>query len=472
MNLRPYQSDAIEKIRVEFAKGKNRVILCAATGAGKTIIFSKIAQLVTKKGNKVLIATDRKELLTQTGNKLELFDIDFGIIKAGARKIPDHKAVVCMLETLKIRLKNENYKEFIQNFDLIILDEAHKCSFDRLFASLRTNQKVIGATATPYRSGNMKPLKEFYDTIIEVIKISDLIKQGFLANPLSYGIKQDLKGIKIKMGDYDENQLSNHYQKKEVYSGVSINYNKYTANKKALVFCVSIENSKILCENLVQNGINARHLDSYMSDELRAQTLSWFEVTTDAVLCNVGILTTGFDCPSVEVIILYRATKSLPLFLQMVGRGSRTTESKKDFTILDFGNNFFEHDLWEIDRTWSLEIDKKQKVKKEQAPPVKSCPECFALIPVSAKVCSFCVYEYKKPEKTQIEVILEQLKPSELQKFADSCTVAELEEIREIKNYNIGWVLHKLETYNEFLEYEKLKGYKNGWAKFAFNRYQ
>lgn len=472
MKLRQYQTDAINEIRVEFAKGSNRVILCAPTGAGKTIIFSKIAELVTKKNNKVLIATDRKELLTQTGNKLDLFNVEFEVIKAGARKIPETKAVVCMLETLKIRLKQSNYVDFIQSFDLIIIDEAHKCSFDRIFESLKKDQKVIGATATPYRNGNMKPLKNYYDSIVEVIKISELIKNGFLSMPKSYGIKQDLSKIKTKMGDYDEYQLSSYYQKREVFDGVGINYKKYCKNKKALIFCVSIENSKTLTDNLTAIGLNAKHLDSTMTDQDRTEILTWFENTWDAILSNVGILTTGFDCPSVEVVILYRATKSLPLFLQMVGRGSRTTEIKKEFIILDFGNNIFEHDFWETDRTWTLEIVKKEKTnKKEQVSPVKTCPECECLIQVSSQTCPFCGYKYAKPEKTKIEAILEQLTPSEVNKFANECTVLEMEEIRDKMGYKIGWILHKLQNINEFREYEKLKGYKKGWAEFNFKRY-
>ena len=474
MELRDYQTKAIEEIKKVFATGINRIVLCSATGSGKTVIFSKIAKMTSMRNNFVLIATDRKELLTQTGNMLSKFDVDFGIIKANSRSIPKNNVVVCMLETLKIRLKSAHYKEFVQKFDLIILDEIHKNSFNKLFESLKTNQRVIGATATPYRTGKMLELKLFYDKIIEVIKISELIEQGFLATPKSYGIKQDLSNISIKMGDYDEKQLSEHYNKEVIYTGISENYKKYTPDKKALVFCVSIENSINVCADLKKNGLNAKHLDSTMSDLDRECILNWFYHTKNAILCNVGILTTGFDCPDVEVIVIYRATKSLPLFLQICGRGSRTTATKKEFTIFDFGNNILEHGFWEEDRIWTLENAKvKKNIKSDEVAPVKTCPNCEALIPTQVKVCKFCGYEYPKneKEKSQIEIILQELTPSQVQRYADTCTVVELEQIRKVKEYKIGWLLHRLKTFSEFLEYEKLKGYKQGWANYNYKRY-
>jgi ribosomal protein L40E len=157
----------------------------------------------------------------------------------------------------------------------------------------------------------------------------------------------------------------------------------------------------------------------------------------------------------------------------MVGRGSRITETKKEFIILDFGNNISTHGLWESDRIWSLENPKKKK--RSDVCGVKNCPECNAFLAVSAKKCKFCGYEFisvNKP-KTEIEILLQKLTPSEINRAVknDSFTVAELEQIRIIREYSVGWVLHKLKDYNEFLEYEKLKKYKNGWANYNSKRY-
>jgi superfamily II DNA or RNA helicase len=473
MELRNYQIESIEKIKKSFAEGLNRVVLCSPTGSGKTVIFSRIAKITNENQKKVLIAVDRKELMIQTGNILRFFGVDFGVIDANSKIIPSQKTVVCMLETLKLRLKKQNYIDFVRSCDLIILDEIHKNSFNKLFEILQPNQKVVGATATPYRTGKMPELKKYYDKIIEIVKISELIEKGFLSVPKSYGIKQNLSDIDIKMGDYDEKQLSEYYNSEKIFTGISENYLKYTPNQKTLIFCVSIENSKNVCQDLKTKNLNAKHLDSTMSDLERHNILFWFKKTTNAILCNVGILTTGFDCPEIEVIILYRATKSLPLFLQMVGRGSRTTETKKKFTIFDFGNNILEHGFWEQDRIWTLDNAKVGKKKGEQVAPVKTCPQCEALIPASVQKCIFCGFEYPKKEtkKTQIQIILEELSPSQIQRYADNCTVAELEEIREIKNYKIGWILHKLTNFDQFLEFEKIKGYKKGWASYNFNRY-
>ena len=185
------------------------------------------------------------------------------------------------------------------------------------------------------------------------------------------------------------------------------------------------------------------------------------------VLCNVGILTTGFDCPDIETIILYRATKSLPLFLQMVGRGSRVTEFKKSFTILDFGNNCIEHGFWHDDRQWSLDKKDKKKRGKKDVAPVKFCPECGAILPVNARECEFCGYVYPSKEKEReykILQIIDDKRKESIFLSDEETTIEDLITFAELKKYNQRWVWYQLKTLKQFIEYGKLKGYKNGWA--------
>jgi superfamily II DNA or RNA helicase len=473
MELREYQKQAIQNIRLQFAQGKNRIILCAPTGSGKTIIFSEIARLTFERNNSVLIITNRKELISQTNNKLNQFGLYPDLLTAKTKDIPEKTIVVAMVETLARRMKKTDFYGFIEKFHLIIIDEAHIQSFNKLFEYINDKHFVIGATATPYRDSNMKPLKLNYDSIINVCQVKYLIENNFLSNPDSFGVPMNLKGIKTKGNDFDEEQLSTFYDDDVKYTGAVQNYLKHAKDKKALVFCVSIINSKSLSIQFQNSGIPSKHFDCYMSDAERSEILNWFFNTKNAVLCNVGILTTGFDCPEVECILIYRATKSLPLFLQMVGRGSRIAENKNNFTILDFGNNIHRLGLWEADREWTLEVKEKSKKTKKVAP-VKYCSECGAILPINIKICKYCGYEFpsKQEQKTEIDVILERLTPSQLQKTANinNMTIAELEEIRIKKGYKVGWLLYKLNTYEQFLEYEKYKGYKRGWAHYQFER--
>lgn len=473
MKLREYQNKAIEKLRFELAKGKNRIILCSPTGSGKTVIFSEMARLAIQKNNSVLIITNRKELLMQTSNKLNEFDLYPDFLNANTKKIPDSKLVVSMVETLKRRLKTTDYVDFIRSFKLIIIDECHNNSFNRLFEILDSNQIVIGASATPLRMGKMKPLKEFYDCIIDVISVNELITLGFLSKPIAYGIpNKEIEKIKKRGDEFDDIEVGKFYDKIELYHGVIQNYKEYSLNQKTIIFCSTIENSKKLVENFKLSGYNAKHFDCYMPDNERNEVLNWFSNTKNAILSNVSILTTGFDCPDIKTIVIYRPTMSLSLYLQMVGRGSRITNDKNTFTILDFGNNIKRHLFWEDDRVWTLENKKKNK-KDNNVSPVKNCYNCKALIHTKSNICKYCGYEYPKEQKkkTEIEVILEKLSPTEIQKYADNCNIAQLEEIRIAKGYKLGWILYKLKSYSDFIEYEKLRKFKTGWAKYNFQRF-
>jgi superfamily II DNA or RNA helicase len=466
IQLRNYQIDAIEKIRENFAKGAKRLILCATTGAGKTVIFSEIARLTLQKNKTVLIITDRIELLKQSGNKLVEFGLMPNFLKADSKNIEIGNLYVAMVETLKRRISRIDYIEFLQLFDLIIIDEAHKNSFNRIFEYLKENQYVIGATATPYRSGKMPELKNFYDKIIEVITTKQLINEKYLSSPIYYGVPIDLKSVRIKGGEFDDGDVDKLYSEEKIYSGVVENLQKHALNEKTLIFAQTINSSQNLCSELVKSGFNAKHFDCYMNKSERNEILSWYANESNAVLTNVGILTTGFDSPETQSIVLYRPTKSLPLYLQMIGRGSRATQTKSEFKIFDFGNNLSRFGFWEDERMWTLENDKKPKRQEKGVSPVKNCPKCEALLFANQLVCKYCGYEYpqEKKERDRIFTILERLTPSETHRFAETCNIVELEEIRKIKGYKVAWVLHKLKNFKEFLEYENLKGYRSGWA--------
>jgi len=154
--------------------------------------------------------------------------------------------------------------------------------------------------------------------------------------------------VKLRGNDYD---LSGVYEENRTYEGVVKNWKRHTPGTKTLLFAANVDASKRVAREFCANGIEAKHIDGNTSAAEREAALEWFASTDDAVLCNCGILTAGFDQPDIKTIILYRATTSLPLFLQMCGRGSRTAPGKTHFTILDFGNNIRRLGHWERPRT-------------------------------------------------------------------------------------------------------------------------
>ncbi len=472
ISLRPYQEEAINAIRNHFAGGRRRILLQAPTGAGKTVMFTAMVKSTVDRGRSALIITDRVELLKQAGGSLMKFGLIADTIAAHTRYIRPHHLYVGMLETLSRRAKNKAYQHLLKSIDLIILDEAHKNSFNKLFPLFNSKSFIIGATATPVRFGRQPQLKDFYDGMVETSSIGELIRLGYLAPARTFGITVDLKGVRVKGGEFRADDLGEVYKNPQLYSGVVKNWIKHTPGSKTLVFSATVENSQAVCREFNDRGINAVHLDANVPKDRRSDILNRFKQGDFPVLCNVGILTTGFDDPSIETIVLYRATKSLPLFLQMCGRGSRIYPGKSEFAILDFGNNVRRHGFWEEDRVWSLEHKHVKKTPREDTVDVKYCPECDALLPFKTRVCPHCGYVLIK-EREPEEAELEELSYSDIQMIADALSVDELERVRAHRGYKIGWVLHRLKTrgIEAWREYAELKGYDPRWVSINYRRY-
>lgn len=466
IKLREYQEKSINALRKSMKRGVKRMVLCAPTGAGKTIMFCYMVSKAVEKSKKVLIVTDRIELITQAGGSLEKFGLKPIEIKAG-RKIKSFNGVLYtgMAQTLKRRVKKEEYQDFIRSLDLIILDEAHKQSFNFLFPYISNDTIVIGATATPHRDKNQETLEDFYQEIVEVCSISELINLKFLSKPISYGVKVDLSGVRTKGGDYDAKTMGDKYDEIELYHGVYENYMRVTPNKKAIIFAPNVKASMTLVEDFKQKGLPIEHLDGETPKKKRKEILKWYDETPNAMISNVGILNAGFDQPDIEVVILYRATKSLPLFLQMVGRGSRTTETKDEFTILDFGNNIKRHGFWEEDRVWSL----KRPEKKEGEAPIKECPECFYMLPASVMQCPNCDHIFEKSEKEKEDEVIAKLQKLTYSQIKDEIKTADfkkLNQIQKAKGYRKQWIYHQLKTEKDLKDYAIFMGYHQKWVEY------
>lgn len=370
---------------------------------GKTVMFSYMVSNAVKKGKKVLVLTHRKELLKQAGGTFSRFDLFPELIEAGKECDTSKQLHVGMVETINRRLNS--LELFISSRDLIIIDEAHLQPFNKLFPYISKSTYVIGATATPHRDSNQNCLSDFYEEIVQQVDTLDLIEMGFLSTAKSYGVDIDLKGAKKTTTDYDTERF---YEENKMWEGVILNYERYAKNKKTILFSSNVNSSKRMADEFVSKGYNAVHIDGNTPKAKRNEILDWFDKTHDAIICNCGILTAGFDQPDIECVILYRATTSLPLFLQMCGRGSRVTETKNEFTILDFGNNIKRLGFWQQKRIWKLKRpDKKQK---EAPAPLKECPECGFIQHTKVVICENCGHEFTKAQEEAKEVLLQELK--------------------------------------------------------------
>jgi superfamily II DNA or RNA helicase len=434
-----------------FASGYKRVILCLPTGAGKTVIFSDIAAKAAAKGKRVAILTHRRELLSQAG-RLNSCD-------------------VLMVETLNNAIKRGLD---LGQYDLLVVDEAHIGNFRKVLKGFEGF--VIGATATPISN---PPLKDQYNAIVCPVGIEQLIADKWLATPRTYAMHPvDTSKLQTARGEYTEASLDDAFNRPKVYEGVVQEFVKKWRDKKAIVFCVNISatinTAEAFAKELGEGRVYAVH--SKLSAIERADLIEDFIVSKYGILVNCGIATTGFDCPDIEVVVINRATKSVALWLQMVGRASRRTEQKEAFTILDFGENVTRLGFWQEPRDWAHLFEHPKK-KGEGVAPVKDCPACGFVAYASARICANCGAEFAPNPKTEAEVLAElkemqykalgRLEGRRIYDIAQN--PADLFELQRIKKYKQAYIERVLyfANYSELQRFWRSKGYTDGyrWRK-------
>lgn len=358
-NLYPYQKELIENLFNSLHKsGSNyNILFQLPTGGGKTVIFSEIAKRYIKESNKkVLILTHRIELSVQTSNALTSCGVDNTVISSQSKTADEHDGYDCfvaMVETLNNRLGDDD--EYVQDIGLVIVDEAHYNSFRKLFKFF-DKINILGVTATPLSSNMNLPLYENYDELVVGNSIASLIDQEYLCDATTYSYDVNLRSLKVGVsGDFTVASSDKLYGQFMMLEKLVNAYEEKSKNKKTLIFNSGIRTSLEVYNYFREEGYtNVKHLDSTFSEKDRKDVLSWFRNTPNAILTSVGILTTGFDEPSVETIILNRATRSLTLYHQMCGRGSRILPNKKFFTIIDLGNNAQRFGLWQEPIDWQV----------------------------------------------------------------------------------------------------------------------
>lgn len=351
-----YQQGDIDAIfkRLDNAKSNYHLLYQLPTGGGKTVIFSEIVRRYLSQHNKkVVVLTHRIELCKQTSKMLKGFDVKNKIINSKVKELPDqndYSCFVAMVETLKNRINDE--KLHLDNIGLVIIDEAHYNSFRKLLSSFK-NAFILGVTATPLSSNVKLPMYQNYNELIVGDTITSLVKNGFLAEATTYSYDVGLSSLKVGInGDYTVKSSDDLYSNMVMQEKLLHAYTEKSLGKKTLIFNNGINTSLYVYDMFKAAGFEIRHLDNTTSTEDRKQILHWFKKTPNAILTSVGILTTGFDEPTVESIILNRATKSLTLYFQMIGRGSRRLPNKDKFTVIDLGNNAARFGLWSDPVNW------------------------------------------------------------------------------------------------------------------------
>ena len=355
--LYEYQQQDLEQIfnRFETCPADYKLLYQLPTGGGKTVVFSEITrQYIEKHKKKVLILTHRIELCMQTSRMLSEFGAKNMVINSTVKQVDiedDHMCFVAMVETLNNRLQDKMVQ--FKDLGLVIIDEAHYNSFRKLFKYFE-NQFLLGVTATPLSSNIKLPMKDHYQELICGASISHLVSQGFLAQATTYTYDVSLGSLKVGInGDYTVKSSELLYTNILMQNKLLYAYRERCKDEKTLIFNNGIGTSRQVYATFVEAGYeNIRHLDSTMSKNEREEVIEWFRKTDNAILTSVGILTTGFDEPTIRAIVMNRATKSPTLYYQMIGRGSRQLPNKDNFKIIDLGNNAARFGLWTDELDW------------------------------------------------------------------------------------------------------------------------
>ncbi len=354
--LYDYQERDLKEIfrELEHLPAGSNLLYQLPTGGGKTVIFSEITRrYIQHTGKKVVVLTHRIELSRQTSKMLSGFGVMNNIINSDVKEVTDEDDCMCyvaMVETLNNRLQEQ--KVSIGNIGLVIIDEAHYNSFRKLFKYFE-EANILGVTATPLSSNIKLPMKDNYKKLIVGESIRSLIDRNFLAQAKMYKYDVSLRGLKLGIhGDYTVKSSDELYGNHNMLGKLLSSYDEVARGTKTLIFNNGISTSYMVYETFKKAGLPIRHLDNRNSPSERKEILEWFSETPDAILTSVSILTTGFDEPTVETIILNRATRSLTLYFQMIGRGSRILPKKREFNVIDLGNNMARFGPWDTPLDW------------------------------------------------------------------------------------------------------------------------
>lgn len=405
MKLRQYQSDAIDSIYSWFAAGKDAPLIVTPTGSGKSVILGGFIKraLMEHPDTHILVVTHVKELVEQDAKAIRKIwpHASVGIYSAGLNKRQLKPITVASIQSIY------NKPAFFGRFDLIIVDEAHLIPhkstgmYRKLLESsvaVNPDVKLIGLTATPYRldSGVLHEGEgAMFDGISYEANVADLIEQGYLCRlTAKHGAEVDLSGVRTVAGEFNLGQLGERMSAMElVEQHADLIIDRCALRNSWLIFSVTVEHAAQISQALKRRGVAADYVSGDMGNEERDAKINAFKAGTLRALVNCNILTTGFDHPPLDAIVMLRPTLSPGLYVQMVGRGLRLHDSKQDCLVLDFGGNVRRHGF--ID---AVEPPKKGKKSPSQSAPVKECPRCNALVPIMLHVCD-CGYEFEIAER-------------------------------------------------------------------------
>jgi DNA repair protein RadD len=450
--LWPYQVAALEQLDAAFAAGRRAPLLVLPTGAGKTVIAAEMIRRTVATSGRVLFLAPRRELVAQTSEKLDAVGVEHGVILSGADERAGLAAAVqvASVDTLVSRVLRREMLA-LPACDLVLVDEAHLSitNIRRELLECWPAARRVGLTATPTRKDG-HALGLLYDAIIEPATTATLVTQGYLAKARYFSWPTpDLTGVRTCAGDYNLADLELLLNKTPLLADVVATWLQHAPDRRTVVYCVSIAHAVALAEAFRREQIAAEHVDAGTPAPTRAATFARFRAGTTQVLTNCFLAAYGFDLPALSCVVLARPTRSLMLYLQMLGRGLRIADDKRDCLVLDHSGAVHRHGLATDERRWTLSGRTAlvpSPVRKKPEREAKECPECHAVW-IDGATCPECGYE-RRPKGRMVETLAG--------------------ELVELGAGEPPQVKDKLAFYAELRGYALERGYKPGWAAHKF----
>lgn len=460
--LRDYQTAALDRLAAAFAAGRRSPLLVAPTGSGKTVIAAELIRREVSEGRRTLFLAPRRELVHQTCDKLDALGVGYGVLLAGDGRVNHYAPVqVASVDTLLSRMVRRS-RLALPPFDLVLVDEAHLgiTAARRALLDLWPDARRIGLTATPTRKDG-RALGILYDALLEVATPAELTAAGHLVPARYFSVSEpDLERVHVRAGDYVPSELDRVMNRPALLGDVVGHWLAHAGDRRTVVFATSIQHSVALASEFTRRGVAAEHVDAGTPAADRAAIFQRFRTGGCQVLSNCFLASYGFDLPELGCVVMARPTRSLMLYLQMLGRGLRPADGKRDCLVLDHAGNVHRHGFATDERLWTLDGDlalvgpERADARSEPLEAKRlTCPDCQCVF-TGSRTCPECGY-YFAPRGRRIETLDGEL--VEIGAHASEETRDRMQFFLELrgfaaeKDFKPGWAAHKFrELFNEF----------------------
>jgi len=459
ITLHPFQQAVVDQVEKEIEQGRRKLLLVAPTGSGKTVMGGAIINHAVERHQRVLVIAHRREIITQTRDKLITNGTTPGIVLAGFEDElrPYASVQVAAIQTLHARAIRSNRMP-MPAATYVIIDEAHH-------ARAKTYQKVldaypdavvIGLTATPAR-GDGRGLGNVFDQIIEAPQVAELIVGGYLVKARVYApVDPDLKGVRTQQGDYVISQLSARMNTDQLVGDVVADWLKHGERRRTVAFAVGVAHSVAIKNAFLEFDVRAEHIDGSTPKDERDAILARLKSGETEIVTNCMVLTEGWDMPEVGCAILARPTKQMGLYRQMIGRVLRAAEGKPDAIILDHSGAVYRHGLPEDHVEWTLDVDRRaenptqEKRQRGEEPKLRECPSCKTV--VAAPPCVRCGWMPAPRHGRDRD-------------FADGELGLVIGGKAQAPAYDENY---RTDVFQQLRAVQQMRGYKKGWAAHKF----